>query len=101
MMWFLLGLFGFLISWEIMYFIQKKYPSFMFGGFCLYWYEPTWLEIKIDALMNLLIIFGFVSLIGIIFYEANVLGYLLEALIVISAIIEFFIINYLIAKVRK
>lgn len=93
MIYYYLGLIGFLVLWEIFYLIEKRHPDFMFGG-CSFG-EPTWLEHKVNALMSLLMCLIVLSLISIPVYIAINAGYGLELVFTIILIGLFFGINYL------
>ena len=91
--WFIMGLVGFLILWEILYLIQRKLPSFGVGGFML---EPaSWIEYKMAAFMNIILIifiFGSISIIGWMLY---IMGIIVEAIVTIFTVAIFFGINYI------
>lgn len=100
MILFYIILITFLILWEIIYIVQRKYHKLGLGMFDDYYGEQSWLEYKFNSLMVLILIICLTAIIGLMIYGLYTAGVIIQTTIFVGAIIIFFGINY-IFRVRK
>lgn len=92
MNWYYFGLIGFLVLWEIVYLLQRKYNKVLDKKF-IGAIDNSWFSLKIAALVNTLIFICIGAMIVCIVFLLK--GIVIEVIVTLCAIGIFFGINYL------